>query len=252
MTDPRTDARTDPSTIVWISGASSGIGRALTATVPWPDARVIDISRTGSEDVEHVAADLVKPTGWKRAAESFLAELDTFDGDRAVFIHCAGTLHPMGFAGQVDPTAYARQVLLNSASPQVLGDAFLRAVDDRDDLESHLVMISSGAATSVYEGWSAYGAGKAAVDHWVRIAGAERARRGSACRVVAVAPGVVETPMQEQIRQMDAEDFPQVEKFIALHERGELRTPEDAARGIWGLFERPLDNGAVVDLRELD
>lgn len=242
----------DTSTIVWISGASSGIGRALAGTVPWSDARVIDISRSGAGEVEHLEADLTKPMGWKRASESFLAEVDAFDGDRAVFIHCAGTLRPMGFAGEVDPTAYARQVLLNSASPQVLGDAFLRAVDGRDGLDSHLVMISSGAASSVYEGWSAYGAGKAALDHWVRIAGAERARRGSGCRVVAVAPGVVATPMQEQIRAMDAEDFPQVERFVGLHERGELRTPEEAARGIWGLFDRDLDNGAVVDLRELD
>lgn len=242
----------DTSTIVWISGASSGLGRALADTVPWDDARVIDISRSGAEGVEHLEADLANPTGWQRVAESFLSELGAFDGSRAVFVHCAGTLRPMGFAGEVDPTAYARQVLLNSVSPQVLGDAFIRAVSDREELESHLVMISSGAATSVYEGWSAYGAGKAALDQWVRVAGAERARRGSGCRVVAVAPGVVETPMQEQIRQMDAEDFPQVERFVGLHERGELRTPEDAARGIWGLFDRELDNGSVVDLRDLD
>lgn len=243
---------TDASTIVWISGASSGIGRALADTVPWDDARVIDISRSGADGVEHVAADLAKPSGWQAASASFTSELADLDGGRAIFIHCAGTLHPMGFAGEVDPTAYARQVLLNSASPQVLGDAFLRAVEGEDDLESHLVMISSGAATSVYEGWSAYGAGKAAVDHWVRIVGAERARRGTRCRVVAVAPGVVATPMQEQIRAMDAEDFPQVDKFVGLHQRGELRTPQDAAQGVWDLFDRDLDNGAVVDLRDLD
>lgn len=242
----------DSSTLVWISGASSGIGRALAHTVPWSDVRIIDISRSGAEGLEHVPADLVKPTGWQAAAESFFRELDAFDGGRVAFIHCAGTLDPMGFAGEVDPTAYARQVLLNAVSPQVLGDAFVRAVADRDDLESHLVMITSGAATSVYEGWSAYGAGKAAVDHWVRTVGAERRRRGSSCRVVSVAPGVVATPMQEQIRGMDAEDFPQVEKFVGLYERGELTPPEEAARGIWGLFDRDLDSGAVVDLRELD
>lgn len=241
----------DTSTLVWISGASSGIGRALVDTVPWSDVRIIDISRSGAEGVEHVPADLVKPAGWQAVAESFYRELDVFDGGRVAFIHCAGTLEPIGFAGEVDPTAYARQVLLNAVSPQVLGDAFIRAVDGRGELESHLVMITSGAATSVYEGWSAYGAGKAAVDHWVRTVGAERRQRGSPCRVLSVAPGVVATPMQEQIRGMDAEDFPQVDKFLGLHERGELRTPHEAAEGIWGLFDRDLDNGAVVDLRDL-
>ena len=56
--------------------------------------------------------------------------------------------------------------------------------------ELHLVMISSGAAHGVYTGWSGYCSGKAAMDHWVRTAGEEQARRGSRCRIVAVAPGV--------------------------------------------------------------
>ena len=66
---------------------------------------------------------------------------------------------------------------------------------------------------------------------------------------VAVGPGVVATGMQEQIRAMDERDFPQVERFRGLHEHGELRDPADAARGIWGLLDRDLDNGAIIDLR---
>lgn len=237
-------------TLVWISGGSGDIGRALADTLPWDDARVIDISRSGAEGLEHVAADLASPSGWEAAAESFAKELDGFDGDRVVFIHCAGTLEPIGFAGEVDGEAYANQVLLNSAAPQTLGNAFVRAVAGRD-FESHLVMLTSGAATTVYPGWSAYCAGNAAIDHWVRTVGAERAQRGDRCRVIAVAPGTVATSMQERIRETDPEDFPNVDKFVGLYERGELRDPQDAARGIWEVLGRDLDNGAVVDLRDL-
>ncbi|MDP9021173.1 MAG: SDR family NAD(P)-dependent oxidoreductase, partial [Actinomycetota bacterium] len=144
-----------------------------------------------------------------------------------------------------------RQVLLNSASPQILGDAFVAAARDLD-VDGHLVMITSGAATSVYEGWSAYGPGKAAVDHWVRTVGAERERRGSRLRVISVAPGTVATAMQAEIRDTPERDFPNVGKFIDLHEAGDLVAPEDAARGIWSLLDRDLDNGSVVDLRDLD
>lgn len=237
-------------TLVWISGASGGIGRALFETLPWNDARVIDISRSGADGLEHVAADLSSPSGWQAAAESFAKELDGFDGERAVFVHCAATLEPIGFAGEVDGAGYADQVVLNSAAPQALGDAFVREVAVRD-LESHLVMLTSGAATSVYPGWSAYCAGKAAVEHWVRTVGAERARRGDRCRVIAVAPGTVATPMQEKIRETDPHDFPDIDKFVGKYERGELRDPQDAARGIWEVLGRDLDNGAVVDLRDL-
>lgn len=236
--------------LVWISGASSGIGRALADTVPWEDARVIDLSRSGATGLEHVEADLSTPAGWEAAAESFAKELAGFDGERAVFIHCAATIEPIGFAGEVDPGGYARQVVLNSASPQILGDAFVRAVAE-SGFDSHVVMLTSGAAESVYPGWSAYGAGKAAVEHWVRMVGAERAQRGSRCTVIAVAPGTVATPMQERIRATDSGDFPRVDKFIDLYEQGELRDPQDAARGMWALLDRDLDNGAVVDLRDL-
>ena len=181
-------------------------------------------------------------------AELFARELKGFAGASATFVHSAGTLEPIGFAGEVDPAAYARQVLLNSAAPQVLGDAFLRAARETR-ARCTILMISSGAAHNVYEGWSAYGAGKAAVDQWVRAAGAEQTRRGGRVRVLAVAPGIVETPMQAQIRGTAARDFPEVERFRQLHADGELRAPDAVARQLWELLGSDFENGSVLDLR---
>jgi NAD(P)-dependent dehydrogenase (short-subunit alcohol dehydrogenase family) len=112
-----------------------------------------------------------------------------------------------------------------------------------------LLNIGSGAAHNVYVGWSAYCAGKAAADHWVRTAGAEQQRRGGRCRILSVAPGIVATAMQEQIRATDERDFPQVERFRAFHADGDLRDPDDVARELWDLLDRDLENGAVLDLR---
>ena len=239
--------------LIWVSGASRGIGQALLRTLPWPQARVLDISRSGPGEVgiEHVAADLSSHEGWNAAAASFTLEAAGFDGERIAFVHCAGALAPIGFAAEVDLAAYTRTVLLDSAAPQVLGAAFLRAVAPLG-IEAHLVMLTSGAARSVYPGWSAYGAGKAALDQWVRDVGAELDLRGSSCRVIAVAPGVVATEMQEQIRATSPHDFPQVDKFVDLHERGELRAPDDAARSIWRLLDTELPNGVVIDLRDVE
>ena len=236
--------------LVFISGASSGIGLALASSVPWSPARVFNVSRRGSPAGSHVKADLADPASWRQVAELFERELRAYRGERAVFVHSAGTLAPMGFAGEVDPTGYARQVLLNCAAPQVLGAAFLRAAR-ACQAPCHLVMISSGAAKSVYEGWSAYGAGKAALDQWVRTAGAEQERRGGHCRILAVAPGVVETEMQRQIRSMSETAFPEVEHFRELQAEGALRDPLEAAHDIWRLLARDLPNGAVLDLRDL-
>jgi benzil reductase ((S)-benzoin forming) len=239
--------------LIWISGASSGIGAALAATQPFDDAHVIDISRSGgAPHAEHLPADLSDPASWAAVEAHFAAQLGDFKGSRAIFVHNAGTLTPIGFAGEVDSEAYRRNVLLNAAAPAALGHAFLRAVaESLYDGETHLLMLTSGAGRSPYEGWSAYCAGKAAVDMWVRTVGLEQQHRPRGCRVVAVAPGVVDTGMQAEIRGTDEVRFPHVERFQGLHERGELRDPEQVARALWALLERDLDSGTVLDLRDV-
>ncbi len=238
-----------PEALVWISGASSGIGKALAATLPWEGARLIDISRRGPTAGEHLEADLADPRSWGTVARSFERELAAWSGDRVVFVHAAGVVEPIGFAGEVDTDSYARNVILNSAAPQVLGHMFLAAARDLD-ARRQIVMLSSGAASSVYPGWSSYGAAKAAVDQWVRDVGAEQDLRGGV-ELIAVAPGAVDTGMQEQLRQTEEKDFPKRQKFVDLHEGGELADPNQVARDIWALLDRGLENGAVVDLREL-
>lgn len=239
-------------TVVWITGASSGLGRALAATVPFDDAHVIDISRSGdTPDAEHLPADLADPAGWSVVASHLLARMSEFAGSRAVFVHNAATLDPIGPAGEVDRVAYRAAVLLNSAAPQVLGNAFLTAVAESGFAgEAWVVQITSGAARSPYAGWSTYSSGKAAVDMWVRTVGLEQRDRSPSVRVVAVAPGIVDTAMQARIREADEEEFPEVERFREYHASGALVAPEDAARGIWALLASDLETGTVTDLRD--
>jgi len=233
--------------LLWISGASGGIGRALVDTVPWPGSRVIGISRGPSEGAEHLEADLADPSSWPVVGASFRRELEDFDGDRVVFVHAAGTIEPIGYAGEVDTDAYTSNVMLNSAASQMLGHLYLvaaRGVSAR----RHLVMLTSGAATSIYEGWTSYGAGKAAIDQWVRAAGAEQDTRGGV-QVLAVAPGTVATAMQERLRGTTEEDFPKRQKFLDLHHGGDLTDPNEVATSIWRLLDSNHDNGSVLDLR---
>lgn len=238
-------------TRVWITGASAGLGAALVETLPFPDAHVVDVSRSGgTPGTEHLPADLADPAAWAAVGAHLNAQIGEFTGQRLVLVHNAGLLEPIGFAGEVDAAAYRRLVLLDSAAPQVLGNAFLTAIAAAGfSGRADLVMITSGAARSVYPGWSAYGAGKAAVDQWVRIVGAEQAHRGSGVRVVSVAPGVVDTGMQELVRDTDAVDFPAVGKFRDLAAAGDLVAPVDAARRIWALLEDDPEPGTVTDVR---
>lgn len=239
------------SSLVWISGASGGIGGALTQTVPWENARVIGISRQRpAGTIEHLEADLADPSTWSTVGASFRRELHDFTGQHVAFIHAAGVNEPIGFADEVDSDAYPRNVLLNSAAPQVLGQLFLAAVQTLN-ARRYLITLTSGAAQSVYPGWASYGAGKAATDQWVRNVGAEQAERGGV-QVLSVAPGTVDTAFQQQLRDTLEMDFPSRQKFLDLHKQGKLSDPQDVARQIWALTALELDNGSVMDLRKLD
>jgi benzil reductase ((S)-benzoin forming) len=101
-----------------------------------------------------------------------------------VFLDAAGTISPIGFAGEADPRQYSASVMLNAAAPLILAEAFLRAVRNLS-CRRQLVLLSSGAARRPYPGVAAYGAAKAAVDQWVRAVGNEQALRGQA-EVVAM------------------------------------------------------------------
>ncbi len=212
---------------------------------------MIGISRSQPPSpAEHLEADLADPSSWQTVAESFRKELAGFDGDAAVFFHAAGAVEPIGFAADVDTAGYAHNVLANSASPQVLGQAFLAAAKDVD-ARRHLVIMTSGAASSVYPGWASYGAGKAAVDQWVRDVGGEQQERGGV-QVLAVGPGTVDTRLQAALRETPEDQFPKREKFVTAHEEGKLSDPADVARRLWKLLDADLENGTVTDLRKLD
>lgn len=237
--------------LVWISGASAGLGAALAATIPFEDVELIDISRRGgTPGAVHVAVDLADPASWPVVATDFGRRISDFSGDAVVFIHSAATLTPLGSADRVDTSQYARNILLNAAAPQVLGQAFLAALA-RASCEQHLIMVSSGAASRPHEGESSYGAGKAAIDQWVRTVGLEQVRRDPGCRVISVSPGAVDTEMQAVLRASSDEQVPESHRFRQLEADGQLAKPEDVARTIWSLLDRDLANGTVLHVRDI-
>jgi benzil reductase ((S)-benzoin forming) len=237
-----------------VTGGSGGLGRAILRAAPDGAVRV-DVSRSGPPDdgtddgIRHVPGDLADPAAIGPLADELASIFAERAWGRITLVHNAGTLEPIGFAGEVDPAAYTTNVLLNSAAGQLLGHRFLALVR-RLQIRRELVFLTSGAARTAYPGWSSYGAGKAAIDQWVRTVGAEQTMRGGV-RVLAIAPGVVATGMQELIRGTDPHDFPRVERFRQLYAEGQLEEPDAVARSLWAVLDDDsIATGEVVDLRE--
>ena len=230
-----------PSHVVWISGASSGIGAALAESVPFPGAQLFGISRRAPVLGEHVKADLAQPAEWPAIASHFDEVLTRREVEAAAFLHFSGIGTPVGPAAEADPGGYTAAVLLNSASGQVLGQAFLSACR-RNRVDATLVLCSSPAAAKTVPGISHYGAGKAALQFWATAVATEV--EGWA-RVFSVVPFAVDTPMvRETIAHPEA--TPIAAHLRSAAERGELASAETTAAQIWQLVQAGTHGDAVA------
>jgi len=228
-------------TLIWISGATSGIGQALARTVPYAGARVINLSRTPHPELESVALDLEDRSSWKRVAEHFARELAQFKG-RALFIQNAVSIKDVGLMEKTEPAVYADSLTANAVAPIVLGVSFLQALPP--GVEGGLLMVSAGGAVKPYPGHSAYNASKAALEQWVRGVrleiGTRPDSRGKRPWVAAVRPGFVNTPMLQSVAKLDRERYPNVDTMEKARVDGTALPPEFIAKQIWsGLPPKP-------------
>ena len=237
-----------PSSLVWISGATEGIGLGLARNVPYPNARVINLSRRQHPQFESVLFDLAKPATWDTLRNHFESELRRFNGERAIFIHNAFLRGTTGFVTQVEPQKYRDDVTANASAPLVLGDMFLRAVEESGYRgETGLLLMSSAAARSPYEGHAVYCAAKAGVEMWVRVVRRELQRRGRNTWVVAVRPGFVDTPNVRYEATLSTDVYPVAPILAQQLESGQgLLDIDTAGKDIWAALPPPADKSLLL------
>ncbi|MES2900333.1 MAG: SDR family oxidoreductase [Pseudomonadota bacterium] len=162
----------------------------------------------------------------------------------SLLLNNAGTVQPMGALAGQDPDAIARAIALNVAAPLMLTAAVVRA---SPGAQQRIVHVSSGAGRSAYPGWSVYCATKAALDQHASAAALDAT---PGLRICSLAPGVIDTPMQAEIRATSASQFPLRERFVELKRSGALRTPAAcAAQLIDYLLGADFGKRPVHDLR---
>lgn len=182
------------------------------------------------------------------AVESLASEAEARFGHVDLWVNNAGLLEPVAPLRSLDVDALRLLLDVNVLGVALGCRAYLRLLH-RTGKRGALLNISSGAARKPYRGWAGYCASKAAVDRLSEVIALEEGER---VRVHSVAPGVIETGMQEILREKGADDFPDVERFRQLHATGALVSPRDAGLGLLRLaFDAGAARDAVcVDLRD--
>ncbi|WP_020652592.1 SDR family oxidoreductase [Massilia niastensis] len=231
-----------------VTGHSRGLGAAVAAELLARAIPVLGLARhrvgvEGMEEVEIDLSDAGALAHWLsgHALASFLAGCDT-----ALLVNNAGVVSPVGPLAEQEPAAALRAAVLNVGAPLALSAAFVRAAPQA---ERRILHISSGAGRSAYPGWSVYCATKAALDQHARAIALDGDPRVRAC---SLAPGVIDTDMQAEIRATPDARFPLRQRFVDLKEGGVLVAPEDCARTLVDyLTGARFGSEAVDDLREL-
>jgi benzil reductase ((S)-benzoin forming) len=223
--------------------AAAGLGLGLCARhQPAVPPEALAAGGPGGDRVVAAAVDVSDPAAVDRFCDEVVGRLGRID----LWVNNAGLLAPIAPLRLADPAELRANVDVNVIGVLYGSAAFARHVRAREG-GGVLVNISSGAATRPYEGWAAYCASKAAVDHVTRVVAAEEADAG--LRAYAVAPGVVDTEMQAAIRATSPDRFPAVERFRELRATGGYNSPAWVADHILALAFGEgggLDREAVV------
>jgi NAD(P)-dependent dehydrogenase (short-subunit alcohol dehydrogenase family) len=229
-----------PDSLIWISGASRGIGAALLRHLPYPDARVINLDIQDAPGCENLRFDLTLPETWKSVAEHFAAELSAFRGRRAIFLQNAVVQGSSGLIGKVDPAVYQAALIGNFAAPIMLAQSFLRA--SRPGYELGLALMSSGASRGPV-GQSAYGAAKAGLEIWVKVAREEFKDRPDTW-IVAVRPGTVLTESALAISHLSLDLYPRADILKERYRQIGV-DPDLGGRRIWSALPPSPDRPVI-------
>ncbi|MDR7296521.1 NAD(P)-dependent dehydrogenase (short-subunit alcohol dehydrogenase family) [Pelomonas aquatica] len=228
-----------------VTGSSRGLGAALVEQLAQPGNAVIGMARrlNPALTAEQWTLDLADPLS---AAERLQAWLRANTGwASATLVNNAALLSapgPLAASGLAELSAALRVGL---EAPTLLSRVFL--AETVGVAQRRILNISSGLGRRAMAGSAAYCAVKAGLDHLSRALALEAPDVG----VVSLAPGVIDTDMQVQLRGADPARFPEQARFQGLKEGGQLQTAQATAAAVLRYLNKPdFGQNVVADIRE--
>lgn len=249
-----------PSHLTLLTGASRGMGLAIARQLIEQGHALLTIARHPALELEALAQqlgteltqwtfDLSEPLAAANALRDWLSERPHTPSGTVTLINNAGVIPPIAPLAHSDPASLSHALRVGLEAPMLLTAAFLAATQSWP-VQRRVLNISSGLGRRPMASQSAYCAAKAGLDHFTRCLALDEAALPHGARVCSLAPGVIDTDMQVQLRTSPTHDFPDRENFEALYAQGRLSSPELAARQVLAYLDRPeFGSVPVADVR---
>lgn len=244
-----------------ITGASRGMGLAIAEQLLGSNHTLLCISRHSNDALGARAAMLgCQLEQWSLNLEygieisarlvQWLNNQDMGLFAQATLINNAGVIPRIAPLSASDPVELSRAIRVGLEAPMLLTAAFLRATEQWN-IPRKVLNISSGLGRRAMASQAAYCAAKAGMDHFTRCLALDEALKVDGARVCALAPGVIDTDMQQQLRDADASVFPDQQRFANLKAHGQLTSPGEAATQILAyLAHDDFGRNPIGDLRD--
>jgi NAD(P)-dependent dehydrogenase (short-subunit alcohol dehydrogenase family) len=249
-----------PQHLYILTGASRGMGLAMAEQLLQKGNTLLCISRHANPDlaasaqkadvsITQWAHDLADGEGASVRLREWLQNQNPAAFASASLINNAGVIPPIAPLRQSQPADLALALRVGLEAPMALSAAFLGATENWP-LPRKVLNISSGLGRYPMASQAGYCAAKAGMDHFTRCLALDESLHANGAKVCSLAPGVIDTDMQVQLRGAAGDAFPDQAKFLQLKAQGQLSSPTQAAEQVLRFLAKPdFGREPVADVR---
>lgn len=218
---------------VLITGAGSGIGRAIAKKFSENNYRVILVGRTEDKlsKVQQELSNASLSVACDIGSESGRTLLKEFLLKEKVNIHAI--INNAGICVRHTFTEETPESWLNHFNTNLFGAVFTTQIvwEDLKKNKGTVVNVSSTLGLRPIESTGAYSASKAAMNNWTQTLALEAGPLG--IRVNAICPGLVDTPIHSYHKSTEPEMMALKKRLDKLQPLGRVGEPEDIANAVY-------------------